>query len=173
MLSRLLRCLGLGMLTYASGVLQVCGTLSVDWMAALAATILGGRGGIQPLAWVAVLGLVRDLITPMNWGPHLATYSVAGALLLKVVPKDWRGHGLCRAGMASILTTVTSLVEWILTRRAFESAGVWDGIAERVGATAAVVLAWSGLVWVASRLLAGTPACTPLRLANRWCMLTE
>lgn len=171
--SRMLRCLGLGMLTYASGVLQVCGTLAVDWMAALAAGVLSGRGGIQSLAWVAVLGLVRDFITPMSWGPHLATYSVVGALLLSVVPEGWRGHGISRAAIAATLTTVTSLVEWALTRPAFASAGLWDGIAERAWATAAVVLVWSGLVWVAGRLLAGPPTSTPLRLANRWCMLTE
>lgn len=172
--SRTLRCLGLGMLTYASGVLQMCGTLAaVDWMAALAAGILGGRGGIQPLAWMAVLGLIRDCITPINWGPHLAAYSVVGALLLTVVPDGWLGLGITRAAIAATLTAVTSLVEWALTRPAFASAGLWDGIAEQAGATAAVVLAWSGLVWVAGRLLAGTPAAMPLRLANRWCMLTE
>uniref|UniRef100_A0A7C4LN42 FUSC family protein n=1 Tax=Schlesneria paludicola TaxID=360056 RepID=A0A7C4LN42_9PLAN len=158
---------------YGACTLHVVGEGPVDWVSALAATVVARASVRQAMTATVVLGLLRDALSPMGLGPHLAVYTVLAALMLTLVADVSRHHGLTSVWFAGLFAAGTSLPEGLLSRGDVPFLSLLHRAAERGVGTAAGVLTCVLLAGILRRLCAGPPAAAPLALSNRWKMLTE
>jgi hypothetical protein len=145
--------------------------------AAIAGWAVVSHGGLGGVVWAAVIGFACDAAGHGRLGLHLATYAAFAALAaswmtdVRPCPR-WRTV----AAAAQIAGGDEFVCRLLSSPSNGDARAIGHAVAaslQSAGATAGVVFVVMAMSWIARRLWRGDAAVQPLRLANRWTMLTE
>ena len=182
MLNRSAAILGWSIAVYLAVVLQsvfgerMPGVALPAFGAAVAAWAVAVLPPSRAVFCAALAGLASDAAGHDRIGLHLATFAVSAAVL-SALGCPWRGRGWSAAVAACVLAAFDVWCSGLLGAAVgFDlRTPIQTGFAalETGASTGSVVLAVAGAAWLVRRIVNGDRSARPMKIGNRWTMLTE